>query len=330
LLNSYLESGPDKDELDDGAALANWAVLKGVGLPKLREQGELRQGNWERLWSPVTSVLEGEGFTRLRPLQVMAMWEETSKDPERFVRLLGKDGLLNPKEPSGRNRGRKLRESLGRIRPELRTVRTVTRFEHSGWKYTGTAFLNPATRIVRLAISGSQPCGITGSARTVNLNLKGRLFEDRDSAAGLKVQILDDEFKSQGCQLRLNDRLNSLERLAGGGEAKVSANLNLLIRDEAVTGRLQVDIVSKQAGVALLTGRAVYSVKGEVSRDGKLTAELLSVSTSGSKVLRQGLEKEGNITGTVADSMGSGKLFLPVLKDSLNWHDSRGGNRRAR
>jgi hypothetical protein len=146
----------------------------------------------------------------------------------------------------------------------------------------------------------------------------------------VKVQVLDQEFKSQGCELRLNDRLNSVERLAGGGEAKLSGVLNLLIRDKAVTGRFQVYLVSEQAGLKLLTGRAVYNVRGQVGEDGSLKATLAPMSNSGDRVLRQMLEKEGSLTGIVQNGRGSGKITVAVLKDSLDWQDSHQDARSKR
>ena len=36
-------------------------------------------------------------------------------------------------------------------------------------------------------------------------------------------------------------------------------------------------------------------------------------------MLKQSLELEGTLTGTVANSVGRGRLVLPVLKDPLEW-----------
>lgn len=330
LLESYLKIGPDKEELGDGSALANWAVLKGVALPELQQQSSLRIGSWNAIWGPLTTLLGQRGFSELEALEVLTLFEETESEPARFVRLLGRQKLLDPKIPKERNRGRQLRESVGSARGELKALRANCRFEKGGWSYTGTVFLDPGSRIVRLALRGSQPCKITGSARSANLNLKGRLFEDTQSPSGLKVQVLDRQFKSQGCELNLKDRIDSVQRLSGGGEAKLSGNLDLRVRDETVTGRFQVDLVSKQAGVALLTGRAVYSLRGSVTRNGKLEVKLVPVSTSGSRVLRQMLESEGALSGELLNSVGKGTIKLPVLKDPLKWEDTRTGRKRRK
>jgi hypothetical protein len=323
LLKSYLKSGPAQTELGNGSALANWAVLKGVGLPELQQQENLRQGSWEVIWTPLTTVLKGHDFGRLRPLQILTLWEETESEPLRFVRILGRDGLIDPKKPADRKKGLGLRKAVGAVRSEMKPVRSNSRFEKGGWKFTATSSLNPSNRIVRVAIRGSQPCKITGSARSINLNLKGRLFEDLESPSKVKVQVLDQQFKSQGCELMLKDRIDSIVRLTGGGEAKLAGNLDLRLRDDTVTGRFQIDLVSKQAGVALLTGRAVYTLRGRVGATGEISVKLVPVSSSGSRVLRQLLESEGTLSGTISDSVGSGKIELPVLKDPLNWHDAQ-------
>jgi len=323
LLESYLRTGPSSSELSDGSAEANWAVLKGVGIPGFQQQDGLRKGTWDVLLSPIVNAVSDSKFETLGPLQVLALWEETESDPERFVRLLGRDGLLNPKKPDERKRGKDLREAISQARLGLANIHSNAHFEKGGWKYTATASLSPSERMVRVAIRGSQPCKITGSARSVNLNLKGRLFEDPTSPSKIKVQVIDQQFQSQGCELTLKDRIDSVVRLSGGGEAKLSGNLDLRVRDEAVTGRFQIDLVSKQAGVALLTGRAVYTLRGKIAQDGTISVDLIPVSTSGSRVVRQMLEVEGTLVGTLAKSVGSGRIELPAFKDPLNWHDSR-------
>lgn len=321
LLDAYLAAGgPAKEELDTGAAIANWAILKDVGIPNFRKDESLRKGEWNALWAPLETVLNDYQLAgKLRPLQVLTYWEESQKEPARFVRLLGREKLLDPKTPAERNKGRRLRDAVGQALKSIKSERTNARYEDAGWKFTGTASLEPGQRIVRVAITGSQPCKVTGSARTANLTLKGRLFEDLESDAGIKIQVLDQSFTSKGCELNLRDRISTVARLAGGGETKVAGNLNLLIQDELVNGRFQVDLVSKQVGVALLTGRAVYTLRGKVGRDGKLEAKLIPVSRSGSRVLKQSLELEGSMTGTVENSVGRGQIILPVLKDPLEW-----------
>jgi hypothetical protein len=321
VLDAYLTSGgPSKDELDSGSDLANWSILKDLGVPGFLKNDSLRKGDWKAIWQPLEDVLDDYDLSKkLRPLQVLAFWEESSKDHSRFVRLLGREKILDPKQPAQRNRGRRLREAVGEIHSKLSPIRTNARYEEAGWRFTANASLEPGARIVRVAITGSQPCKITGSARTASLTLKGRLFEDLGSKAGVKVQILDRSFKSKGCELNLRDRVSTVARLAGGGEAKTVGSLNIVFQDELVTGRFQIDIVSKQVGVALLTGRAVYTIRGKVTRDGKLEAALIPVSRSGSRVLHQSLELEGTLTGTVGNSAGRGQIVLPVLKDPLSW-----------
>ena len=90
-----------------------------------------------------------------------------------------------------------------------------------------------------------------------------------------------------------------------------------------MTGRFQVDLVSKQVGVALLTGRAVYTLRGGINSAGEMKVLLTPVSTSGSRVLKQLLDKEGRLSGKVVNSVGKGTLVLPVLKDSLGWSDAK-------
>ncbi len=320
-LDAYLQGGgPSKEELGTGAALANWAILKDVAIPNLRKDASLGKGAWKQLWAPLEAVVGEYGYAgKLSPLEAVTYWEESQKEPDRFVRLLGREKILDPKEPAQRNKGRRLREAVGNVRSKLGTERANARYEDAGWKFTATSSLSPGTRLVRVAVTGSQPCKITGNARTLSLNIKGRLFEDTESPAGIKVQILDKEFTSKGCELTMRDRITTVARLAGGGEAKVSGNLNILIQDELVNGRFQVDLVSKQVGVSLLTGRAVYTLRGKVTREGKLEARLIPVSRTGSRVLKQSLELEGSLTGTVTNSVGRGQLVLPVLKDPLDW-----------
>jgi len=320
-LDAYLQGGgPSKEELGTGAALANWAILKDVAIPNLKKDASLSKGSWKQLWAPLDTILAEYGFSgKLSPLETVTYWEESQKDPERFVRLLGREKILDPKVPAQRNKGRRLRDAVGNVRSKVGTERANARYEDAGWKFTATSSLSPGTRLVRIAVTGSQPCKITGSARTLSLNLKGRLFEDGESPAGVKVQILDKEFNSKGCELTMRDRITTVARLSGGGETKVSGSLNILIQDELVNGRFQVDLVSKQVGVSLLTGRAVYTLRGKIDREGKLEAKLIPVSRTGSRVLKQSLELEGTLTGTVANSVGRGRLVLPVLKDPLEW-----------
>lgn len=322
-LDTYLETGPTQDELSDGSAIANWALLSGAGLPGFRNQRELERGSWKKIWLPVEGAVAGSRLSTIRPLQLLSIFEQTQNKPDRFVRLLGKAGVLDPKDNKQREKGKALRTALESALTKMEPIRSNSRFESGGWKYTGTVSLEPAHRLVRVAVRGSQPCVATGTARTVNLNLKGRIYEDLKSPTGIKIQLLDSTFESAGCRLTLTDRIDAVKRLSGGGEAKVSGNLNLRIRDDAVTGRFQVDLVSKQVGVALLTGRAVYTLRGGINSAGEMKVVLTPVSTSGSTVLKKLLNKEGRLTGKVVNSVGKGTLVLPVLKDSLGWSDAK-------
>lgn len=328
-LDAYLVHGPAKKELGDGSAIANWALLSAKGIPTLRSQPALNKGDWNKIWSPVNLAISEAGFS-LRPLQVLPLWEQTKKKPDKFLRLLAKAGVLDPKKNDQRARGKQFRAALDKATQEMKPLRGNSRYEVAGWKYTGTVSLEPSSRVVRIAIRGSQPCPKTGSARTVGLSIKGRIFEDPGSESGIKVQILSSSYQSAGCRLNLSDRIDSIQRLSGGGEAKLAGNLSLRIRDESVTGRFQVDLVSKQVGVALLTGRAVYTLRGGIDSSGALNVILTPVSTSGSRVLKQLLDKEGSLTGTISKSTGKGQIILPVLKDKLDWQDAGRKKRRPK
>lgn len=319
LIDTYLRTGPKKSELNDGAALANWALLKGVGLPELRVQQPLAQGAWSAIWQPLDRVLAEHKFSKLSPMEALDLWDQNQDSPVRFVRVLGKRGLLDPKKPAERKRGEALMEAISQVRGQLSPIRCNTRFEKNGWSYTASASLEPADRYVRLALRGSQPCQTTGSVRVVNLNLKGKFYEDPKSASGIKMQILDQQFQSQGCDIKLRGRVDSIEPLAGGGEAKVSISLDIKVLDENVTGRFQLDLVSRQTGLALVTGRAIYSIRGKVNSKGELEVALVPVSSSGGKPVRQLLEKEGALTGKLAHGTVSGKIILPVLKNTPGW-----------
>lgn len=319
LLDSYLRTGPGREGLGDGSALANWALLKDVGLPQLRQQPELKLGAWEAVWQPLSKTLAERGFSKLSPMEALDYWQQTEDSPVRFVRLLGKDGLIDPKIPADRKKASDLRDAVGQVRVRLAPLRCRTHYEKSGWSYTGSAEFEPGDRIVRVALRGSKPCPSTGTTKVVNLNLKGRLFADPKSPTGLKAQLLDHQFQSQGCDLKLRGRIDSIVKLSSGDEAKLALSLDLRILDENVTGRVQLDLVSRQVGLALVTGRAIYSVRGRVSEQGALEVTLVPVSSSGHKSVREQLELEGTLSGKLAQGSGAGSLVLPVFKESLNW-----------
>lgn len=330
VLDAYLKAGPSREELSEGSAIANWALLKGMGLPQLRLQQELRVGSWEAVWQPLNRVLAERGFSKLTPMEALDMWAQTQDSPVRFVRLLGRDGLIDPKVPAERNRGSELRDAIGQVRRQLAPLRCRTHYEKNGWSYTGSASLEPGDQVVRVALRGSKPCATTGTARVVNLNLKGRLYAEPKNPTGLKVQLLDQQFQSQGCDLTLRGRIDSIEKLNGGDDAKVALTLELRLLDEEVTGRVQLDLVSRQVGLTLVTGRAIYSIRGKVTESGELEATLVPVSSSGSKVVRERLELQGTISGKLAQGSGSGRIVLPVFKEGLTWNANSDANRNRK
>lgn len=319
LVTGYLKTGPSKKELSDGSANANWALVEKVALPEFLLQESLGKGDWSKIWAPVSTLLEERGFAGLGALSAISLWEQTRSRPPRFLRLLGKKGLIDPKKPKERKRAKELQEMIGPTVRKLPLLRSSIRFEKAGWKYTGTATMAPGRRIVRLALRGSQPCKISGRARTINLALKGRLHDDPGSAKGFKVEVLDTKFQSRACQLDMVSRLNSVVALAQGGETRVAGSLTLQLKDKSVSGRLQLDLVSRQAGKPLLTGRAIYKVRGEMNDRGGISAKLVPLSASGNKVLREGLEQPGSLTGLIMERRGSGKIELPLCAELLTW-----------
>lgn len=324
LVQAYLRQGPPAAQIPDGSASASWAIMERVGLPGLLRQEPLRTGEWSRIWEPVRSELEKRAFSAIEPLEAMTWWEETRKEPQRFLRLLVQRGQIDARIPAERKRGEALREALDLANTRLDEVRANVRFEKAGWSFTGTASLVPQQRLVRLVLRGSQPCPNTGKTRAANLALKGRLFLDKTSPEGVKVQILEDEFTSNGCEETLKSRLSSLLPLDGAsGEARVSGNLVLQLRDETVTGRLQLDVAYRPGGGSLQTGHGTYSLRGTLSADGSAHATLTPISTSGSKMLREGLQRAGSLEAQVKSGQGSGSISLPLLDQPLTWRATR-------
>lgn len=319
LVEAYLQHGPAESELPDGSATANWAIMQKVGLPELLVQEPLQVGGWSSIWAPVRSELDKRGFSGLDPLEVVTWWDETRKEPQRFLRLLVQRRVLDSRVPKERNRGNALRESLALATSRMDEVRANVRFDKAGWSFTGTASLVPSQRVVRLVLRGSQPCGSSGKARAANVALKGRLYLDKGSADGVKVQLLESEFTSNGCEETLDAKLSSLAALSAGGEGRVTGSLVIQVRDDSLTGRLQLDVAYRPAGEALQTGHATYSLRGSVSPDGSAHATLTPISTSGGKMFREALAKTGALEGQIKGGQGSGGLSFPVFKMPLAW-----------
>lgn len=322
LVEAYLQRGPSKSELPDGSATANWAIMQKVGLPEFLVQEPLQVGGWSTIWAPVRGELDKRGFSGLDPLEVVTWWDETRKEPQRFLRLLVQRGVLDSRIPKERNRGAALRESLALATSKIDEVRANVRFDKAGWSFTGTASLVPSQRVVRLVLRGSQPCGSSGKTRAANVALKGRLFLDKSSSDGVKVQLLESEFTSNGCEEVLNSKISSLAPLSSGGESRVTGNLVIQVRDESLTGRLQLDVAYRPAGDALQTGHATYSLRGSVSADGSAHATLTPISSSGAKMFREALDKTGALEGQIKAGQGSGGLSLPIFKQPLSWRAS--------
>lgn len=319
LLESYLKVGPRKSELPTGSDNANWAILEKVGLTEFLLQPQLNVGVWSTVWSPIKTVLQKKGFAALSPLEAVTWWEETRNEPSRFVRLLAQRGLLDARVPKARAKGESLRSSLGAANGKLQEIRANLRYERAGWTFTGTASLVPGQRVVRAVLRGSQPCSVSGKVKSVDLALKGRLFADKDGPGGFKLQLLEHQFRSTGCEETLNSQITTMMLLTAGGEARVSGNLVMQVRDDTVTGRLQLDLTQRQTGVALQTGHAIYSLRASLGEDGSLTGILNPVSTSGSKIFREPLMKAGALEGQIKLHQGAGQISFPAFKQPLSW-----------
>jgi hypothetical protein len=319
LVEAYLKAGPSKKELPDGSATANWAIMQKVGLVQFLEQEPLQTGSWSAIWSPLKAELDKLGFPSLEPLEALTWWEETRKDPQRFIRLLVERGLIDSRIPKERNRGSALREALGLTVSKLEEVRANVRFERAGWSFTGTASLVPSQRVVRMVLRGSQPCPVSGRARAANVAVKGRLLADKAVPEGFRVQLLDNEFTSNGCEQTLKTQISSLMSLSSGGEARVSGSLVLQSKDEILTGRLQVDLSYRPAGAALQTGHGTFAMRGNLDPDGGAHATLTPISTSGSRILREALNKAGALEGQIKSGQGSGGISMPAFKQPLTW-----------
>lgn len=322
-LDTYLRTGPQAKEIGDGSSSANWGILRKIGIPDLLDQAPLQVGDWDTVWAPVNTELEKRGFSSLDPLEALTWVEETRKEPARFLRLLASRGLIDARVPKDRQRGEALRESLLSISRKLGEVRANVRFERSGWSFTGTASLVPSQRVVRIALSGSQPCADTGRARTANLAIKGRLFLDKSVPEGIKVQILEDVFSSTGCEETIKGRIAQMVEISLGGEARVSGNLIIDVKDDVLTGRLQLDIAYRPEGDSLQTGHGTYSLRGSLRRDGTAHATLTPVSTSGSRGLREALAKAGSMEGQISMGQGAGGILMPLFRGSLGWRASK-------
>lgn len=322
-MDAYLKKGPGKDELPDGSSSANWGLLRKVGIPDLLHQNALQAGSWTTIWAPVTAELEKRGCGALDPLEAMTWWEETRKEPGRFLRLLASRGLVDIRVPKDRQRGEALRDALGVAAQKMEEVRANVRYERSGWSFTGTVALVPSQRIIRIALSGSQPCGGSGRARTANLALKGRLFLDDSTPEGVKVQILEDSFSSTGCEDTLSGRISESVPISLGGTARLSGSLIIEVKDDVLTGRLQLDVAYRTEGNALQTGHGVYSLRGSLAPNGSAHATLTPVSTSGSRDLREALEKSGSLEGQISKGQGAGAFTMPLFRQSGSWRATR-------
>ena len=322
LLKSYLKNGPSKDELARGTDLSSWALVKGLAIPEFLARPELDGGSWVKVWAPAQAAIKESGFTNLTPLDALNFWAQTRKKPQRFVRLLAVAGHLNANKPAERKRGLALRESLTPAIARMKALRSSSRFEKGGWKYTAATSLNPGTRVIRVALRGSKPCRTSGRSKTVNLSLKGRLFADPGSETGVKIQILDQTFKNQSCEVALRGRLRGNAKLVGGGDARLAGSIRLQVSDDSVKGRVQLDLVSRQAGEALFTGRAVYVVRGSVDAKGAFKATLVPVSASGDRIFRLQLEKNAVLRGRILAGHGKGELVVPSLKTPVEWKAS--------
>ncbi len=322
-LDAYLRNGPEASEIGDGSSAANWGILRKLGIPDFLDQAPLQVGDWDNIWAPIVSELEKRGFGALDPLEALTWVEETRKEPARFLRLLASRGLIDVRVPKDRQRGEALREALVTVGKKLEEVRANVRFERSGWSFTGTVSLVPAQRMVRLALSGSQPCADTGRARTANLAVKGRLFLDKSSPEGIKVQVLEHSFSSTGCEETIKGRIAQMLALSLGGEARVSGNLIVDIKDDVLTGRLQLDIAYRPEGEALQTGHGTYSLRGSIRKDGTAHATLTPISTSGSRILRESLAKAGSLEGQISMGQGAGGILMPLFRGSLGWRASK-------
>lgn len=324
MVEAYLrEGGPQADQLPDGSASANWAIMERVGLPEFLLQEPLQAGQWSQIWAPVSGELEKRSFSAIEPLEAVTWWEETRKEPQRFLRLLVQRGLIDARVPAERKRGEALRDALNLANTKLDESRANVRFERAGWSFTGTTSLVPSQRVVRLVLRGSQPCPNTGKSRAANLALKGRLFYDKAAPEGLKVQILEREFTSNGCEETLKSRLSEMLPLTNGGEARASGSLVLQLRDETLTGRLQIDVAFRPGGGALQTGHGTYSLRGTLGPDGSAHATLTPISTSGSKMFREALNKAGALEAQIKSGQGSGSISLSLFGQPLSWRATR-------
>lgn len=319
LVKAYLRTGPDKKELVEAQAQRNWALLESRALPEFLGQPGLKKGEWASIWAPVTKLLKDRGFSSLTALESLALLEETRAAPPRFVRLLGRQGAIDPKKPDERKKARALRLDLGAAALKLPHLRSSIRFEKLGWTYTGTVSLVPGQRLVRVALLGSQSCEISGRDRTVNLSLKGRIFEDKSVERGFKMQVLETRYQSHGCELNLASRINTQANLTRGGRTRIAGSLTMKLVDNQVEGRLQLDLVSRQPGQPLLTGRAIYKLRGEMSPTGDLTVRMIPVSTSGSRVLKEGLDQSGDLSGKINNRQATGKLELKLCAEPIAW-----------
>jgi hypothetical protein len=121
----------------------------------------------------------------------------------------------------------------------------------------------------------------------------------------------------------LSSKIAGMAPLTSGGEARVNGSLVVQMRDEIITGRLQIDLAYRPTGDALQTGHGTYSVRGSLAADGTAYATLTPVSTSGGKLFREALNKSGALEGLIKAGQGSGGIILPLFKRPLSWRAAR-------
>lgn len=319
LVQEYLALGPREVELADNAAKGSWAMLEKIGIPEFLLQDSLKLGAWGEVLAPLKLELDKRGFEGTSPLDALAWWDESKGDHKAFLRFLASSNLIDLSQPKDRARGEALRKAIDADILKLNEVRVNVRFEHLKWSFTGTASLVPAQRVVRLVLRGSQPCPVSGQDRVVELALKGKFGLDLTRDKGLAVRIIESNFSSSGCEQKVACHLSGVLPLTAGGEARLSGRLSLVLKDDIITGRIQLDVASRTPGKALQLSHATYSVRGAVDGDGAAHAVVTSVSVSGAERLSEGLGRAGVLEALFTSKQGVGTLMLPAFTKSLVW-----------
>lgn len=326
LVEAYLADGPDPAEVADGPSMANWAIFKNVGLPEFLLQESLHVGGWATILAPLTTELETRGFSGLDAMEALTWWDETRKEPARFLRLLAHRALIDTRISKDRKRGEALRLAIGEIASHMSEQRASVRFDRMGWGFTGTVALVPSQRVVRIVLRGSQPCRLVGKDRVCEVSLKGMYAPDKASSQRLKVWLTSHQFVSVGCERRFQVQLAGRVGVGRSGEGRVTGNMTMVIKDEVLTGRIQLEVAYRAPGEPLAIGRATFAMRGSLDEGGGAHATLSPISTSGDKELREGLDKIGAFEGKVALGQAYGTLSLPLFDRVINW---RGGGTRS-